>query len=112
MPPPRVLGIEAAVCGVACFVFYQHLRVLPFALESSDMIHACRAMGRWIFITRHTLSFQAIHAVISFLGDLGVHVVDPAATHSMAVMVATLGVFVTIQYFVMVVPHPDFKASR
>lgn len=107
--PPWVLGVETVAFVVACFVMWQHLRVLPFALEDTDMIHACKAMGRWLFITRHTLSLQCIHATVSFMGDVGFPIIPAAATHRIAVLVAGLGCFVTIQYFIMVVPHPDFQ---
>eukprot|EP01063_Lacrimia_lanifica_P023652 TRINITY_DN3128_c0_g3_i1.p1 TRINITY_DN3128_c0_g3~~TRINITY_DN3128_c0_g3_i1.p1 ORF type:complete len:297 (+),score=73.57 TRINITY_DN3128_c0_g3_i1:77-892(+) len=59
-----------------------------------------KCLGMWVFLTRNVLCIQAIHSVASF--------VSPAVANAVAVYVAGMGLFVTIQYFVLVHWNRDF----
>ena len=103
-PPMKLTLLSGATTLLSLFVLYQHLRVLPYPIDNGDdMFKSLQVLGRWIFITRHTLAIQAIHQTFSLLGDLGYDLVPRAYTHCVSMLIAGLAAFVTIQFFVLVV---------
>jgi len=110
-PAPQSAPLWVEVCralfvGLANLVLYQHCCVAPYPLEETpEMFKVTTKVGRWIFLTRQTLCLQALHSVFSIIPSL------QAGSHAMSVLIGGLGIFVTCQYFALVAPHPDFKAS-
>jgi len=99
---------------IAVFMLYQHARVLPYPLAKSvEMFEVMRPIGRWIFLTRQTLATQAVHATLTWMS-----LRFPSMywlrvpSYCMSVLVAGLGIFVTIQYFVLVAPDAHFKEDN
>lgn len=110
-PPGPVVGCGWLAAVVAWLVLYQHSLVVPFPTEDTpEMFTVMRYTGRWVFLTRQTLCIQAVHAAMS-MAALQPRSPDwlAAGTHAMAVPVAGLAMFVTCQYYLLVVPHPATK---
>lgn len=95
-------------------VLYQHCRVVPYpTADSTEMFAVCGKIGRWIFLTRQTLCLQAIHATLT-LASFHPAVVELVPTilretHAMSTLIAGISMFVTVQYYLLVATHPDFK---
>eukprot|EP01063_Lacrimia_lanifica_P017765 TRINITY_DN24768_c0_g1_i1.p2 TRINITY_DN24768_c0_g1~~TRINITY_DN24768_c0_g1_i1.p2 ORF type:complete len:290 (+),score=101.42 TRINITY_DN24768_c0_g1_i1:62-871(+) len=87
------------------YMMYLHCYCCPKPLKGIDplMFRVQSVIGRWVFLTYNTFTFQAVHGVMSF--------VDPAMGNAMAVVVGGMGVFVTVQYFALCHYHPDFIKS-
>ena len=96
----------AMTCFGACLastVVYQDARVVITPLEEDVvMFKAQSRLGKWIFLTRHILAFQAVH----FIGSL----VTPYS-YSWSMIVSGLAIFITIQYFTLVHWNPEFIQS-
>jgi hypothetical protein len=98
---------------LAILALYQHLRVSPCPLEENvEMFAVMSKIGRWVFLTRQVLCLQAVHFVLSFLSTRveNLHWLI-GVTHTAAVFIAGLGIFVTVQYFTLVSPDKDFAVD-
>lgn len=80
---------------------------------SEPYSHPGCAAGFRIFLTRQTLAVQAIHAAFTAYTVLQPENVPGLLrkTHAMAVPVNGMGIFVMVQYYLLVATHPDFKAQ-
>eukprot|EP00656_Telonema_subtile_P000566 TRINITY_DN10259_c0_g1_i1.p1 TRINITY_DN10259_c0_g1~~TRINITY_DN10259_c0_g1_i1.p1 ORF type:complete len:196 (-),score=25.29 TRINITY_DN10259_c0_g1_i1:178-765(-) len=72
------------------------------------MFHATKLVGRWVFLTRHTIAIQSIHAVATLIVSFGWCPQLCAGVHSSSIFIAGLGLFVTSQFFALVAGHPEF----
>eukprot|EP01061_Rhynchopus_euleeides_P012337 TRINITY_DN21993_c0_g2_i2.p1 TRINITY_DN21993_c0_g2~~TRINITY_DN21993_c0_g2_i2.p1 ORF type:complete len:277 (+),score=101.83 TRINITY_DN21993_c0_g2_i2:682-1512(+) len=105
-PSPWLGLAQDAVSGVLCaavalLVLYQHIYVQPTPLREEPMVWGVQQVfGRWVFLTRQTLSLQACHTVLSFA--------FPEVGNTMAVIVAGFGLFVTVQFATLVHYHPHY----
>eukprot|EP00754_Rhynchopus_humris_P050542 Rhum_TRINITY_DN9008_c0_g1::Rhum_TRINITY_DN9008_c0_g1_i1::g.31438::m.31438 len=92
-PGDEATGILNA--AVAAMAAYHHIYVTPAAMKSSPVMYGVQSvLGRWIYLTRQVIVFQAIHC---FLG-----LFMPEVANVMSVIISGLGIFVTIQYFTLV----------
>jgi len=101
-------GICALVSG---FVIHQHRNVIPTPKEENEHFLVVKSVGRWIFLTRQCLALGFIHMTSTFLAYTGILPSLVLYTYSMTLLIAGLSIFVTIQYFILVWPHPDFAAD-
>jgi hypothetical protein len=109
VPPPWVLFLQAMLAVGSSMVMHTEIH-MPAPKKADDMYHALRYIGSWITLTRHCLAFQMVHSIFSFLGAAAgiswlVH-----ATNGMTLFVGSAGLFVTVQYFVLVHYNPEFMS--
>ena len=107
---PQVVLVASVLSAVlAVFVLYEHALVCPFPMEDTvDIWGVTQKIGRWIYLTRQVLAIQAFHVVASCLADFDLWPAMRVPTHSASVLVAGLGIFVTIQFFALVYNDPTF----
>lgn len=105
-----VLQVLLAVVGVGAFCLQSCL--LP-PNKDTDIYHAQKYLGGWVFLTRHCLTLQAVHLVVSLLASIlpGSFPALGAITNCISLWVGSLGCFVTVQYFTLVHFNPVFVAS-
>ena len=108
--PPAARHTSAAFAILATFTLYQHMYVSTTPLETSaEVFGVMQKVGRWVFLTRQVLSIQAVHACLTWAEVTGVLPSARVLTHSTALIVAGLGLFVCIQFFTLVWPDQKFK---
>jgi hypothetical protein len=109
-PRPTVVLVASTLYAVlTVFVLYEHIAVCPFPTEDTpEVMGVTQRIGRWIYLTRHVLTMQAVHAVCSCLADWGIWQEMAIPTHATSILVSGLGLFVFIQFFVLVYADPDF----
>eukprot|EP00930_Biecheleria_cincta_P004218 TRINITY_DN105116_c0_g1_i1.p1 TRINITY_DN105116_c0_g1~~TRINITY_DN105116_c0_g1_i1.p1 ORF type:complete len:266 (+),score=29.35 TRINITY_DN105116_c0_g1_i1:70-867(+) len=106
--PLPVLLLQLAMAFVACFVFFMHTQTLPPKQEDA-VFNASKYLGRWLFLTRHCLAFQASHMLLSVLASLCQSTHLARLTDGLTLVMGMLGCFVTVQYFMLVHSHPSFQ---
>jgi len=108
--PPAVRHASAASAILAAFTLYQHMYVATTPLETNaEIFGVMQKVGRWVFLTRQVLSIQAIHACLTWAEVTEVLPSARILTHSTAMIVGGLGLFVWIQFFTLVWPDQGFK---
>jgi len=105
--PVDHLWVHSVLAVLAVWILGIHCTALPSAREDQEAFGVQQKIGRWVALTRHCLALQAWHQVMSLLSFAFPQLV--ALTHGVSVWIATLGWFVTIQYFVLVVPSPAME---
>mmetsp|Transcript_97873 Transcript_97873/g.204083 ORF Transcript_97873/g.204083 Transcript_97873/m.204083 type:complete len:302 (-) Transcript_97873:83-988(-) len=107
--PPSSLTfyLRVFLAIAAVWVLVVHVWAFPAPAEDQDAFTVQRHVGRWAYLTRHCICMQACHLSFSCLAwaipSLAV------LTDAMVVWVGALGWFVTIQYFILVVPSKPFQ---
>lgn len=99
--------VEVALAVLAIYVLALHCLAMPTPTASQHAYHAQSSVGRWIYLTRQCLTLQAVHQTLSLFAHSSSHL--SAVTHGTAVWIAALGFFVTMQYFLLVVPSKGFQ---
>lgn len=99
--------MHIAVIAVAVYVVLLHMLAQPNPQKHQEAFEAQSYFGRWIYLTRHGLTLQAWHQVLSLLSFIWPRLA--VLSHSCSMMVGTLGVFVTIQFNLLVVPNLGYK---
>ena len=108
--PDWVFYSTCAAALVAIIVMYQHCYVAPFPLEENSNYAALQSMGKWIFLTRHGLCFQAVH--LSFLAaqhagllpdELRCGIAASSIWHS------GIEIFIMVQFFALIVPNESYR---
>jgi len=106
-PSMSTVVMQAVLAAAAVYVLAVHCIAFPSPTANQDAWKVQSILGRWTYLTRHCVTLQAWHQVLSFASVWIPGLVAP--THGFSICVATLGWFVTIQYFVLVVPSQPFK---
>lgn len=102
------LVLQGTLALVACVICALHTQTLPPKVE--DIVFgAMQYCGRWIFLTRHCLFYQALHLLLSFVASFCRLKDLRLLTDGVTLWIGMLGCFVTVQYFALVHRHPDFK---
>jgi hypothetical protein len=111
-PQPIATVCAYAAAAITSLVYYQHVAVCPYstAESSPETFTAQLKVGRWIFLTRQCLALQMCHCVAS-LAAMTFYPALRVPTHSVAVLTGGLGIFVTVQYFILVVPDALFQKT-
>lgn len=107
VPLPVVL-LQLAMALLACFIFFLHTQTLP-PKQDDAVFNATKYLGRWLFLTRHCLAFQASHMLLSVLASLLQSTHLARLTDGSTLFMSILGCFVTVQYFMLVHRHPSFQ---
>eukprot|EP00927_Polykrikos_kofoidii_P042204 TRINITY_DN36058_c0_g1_i1.p1 TRINITY_DN36058_c0_g1~~TRINITY_DN36058_c0_g1_i1.p1 ORF type:complete len:320 (+),score=25.57 TRINITY_DN36058_c0_g1_i1:107-961(+) len=82
---------------------------IPPPRQNDEQYSLMLYTGRWIFLTRHGLTLQAIHMVLSSIAAWFAIPRLLQLTDGMTFWIGSLGCFVTVQFFALVWNHPDFK---
>lgn len=106
-PSTLVSGTRIALALLAVYVLAVHSVAFPSPTEDNETYVAMSKLGRWIFLTRHGVCLQAWHQVLSLASLWYPSLIVP--THGICIWIASLGWFVTIQYFVLVAPNEQFQ---
>lgn len=106
--PFWVLCAQVFASLVTIYVVYLDA-VSPTPLSSMTQLYACLQgpLGRYIFLTRQTMALQFVHQSVSVVLQLqGSRLL--LGTDVLAPVVAGAGAFVTIQFFMLVLPNEMF----
>lgn len=98
-----LLAILALLSSYVLFSQSQHA-----AAPTKDVLGflAQQRIGDWVYLTRHCITLQAWHQVFTVASFWSPWL--SAKTHGVCILIAALSWFVTIQYFLLVAPNPDF----
>jgi len=101
------LPVKIFLATAAVFILKLHCIDAPATSKIQDAWMSQAKMGRWIYLTRHCITLQAIHLVLSVMATWSQWLT--ALTNGMTLWIAGLGWFVTIQFFLLVAPNPGYK---
>ena len=94
---------------VSLYPLYLHMFVTPMNTkeEVAQEWWATSVIGRWAFLTRWGLTLQPLQFAVSLLGEVTNALPLRRVAFAMAVPVASIGIFVAIQFYALVVPNPE-----
>jgi len=113
-PPLAEKHAVLVVAVLSCYVLYMHMFTAPSPTQDAsvdDFKGIGSPFGRWWFLTRQTIGLQAWHQALSYFAIAMQWPNLASRTHAVALWLCGPANFVTIHFFVLVWPHPDFKAS-
>eukprot|EP00927_Polykrikos_kofoidii_P040149 TRINITY_DN3436_c0_g1_i1.p1 TRINITY_DN3436_c0_g1~~TRINITY_DN3436_c0_g1_i1.p1 ORF type:complete len:328 (-),score=36.05 TRINITY_DN3436_c0_g1_i1:17-943(-) len=111
---PRLVRVGQIVCVVlALYTLHVDFFCTNMPLKEEPELYAVvqGPMGKWIFLTRQVVGFQAVHFVITSIAWSAEWTTILRGSYYLAPYLAGCGAFVTIQFFLLVDQHPDFKMS-
>lgn len=109
-PPTALLVAQGIMAFVAVMTFLYHTQTWP-TKHGDDIFNAIKYIGRWLFLTRHCLSLQAVHMTLSFYAAWTNDAYVQQLVYGSSLWIGGLGFFVTIQYFLLVHNNPEFVAK-
>ena len=101
----------AAVLLFLSFVpLYMHVYVMPMnkKTESEQEWAAMSILGRWPFLTRWGLTLQPVYFALSLIGEVTGALGPRRAAYALAVPIASVGIFVTVQFYTLVTRAPAY----
>lgn len=104
--PEWQYAVRLLLALAAGYVMLSHSVAQSDPQESDEGFKFMSWIGRWIFLTRNGLCLQAWHQVFTLLSPMSSWLTS--VTHGASLWIATLGWFVTIQYFLLVFNHPTY----
>jgi hypothetical protein len=102
---------SAAALFLASLVpLYLHAIAMPMnpKKESAQEWEAMRLLGRWPFLTRWGLTLQPVYFALSLVGEATGAPAPRRAAYALAVPVASVGAFVTVQFYTLVTRAPTY----
>jgi len=109
--PTGVIVVQIIGAVVAAFALYVNALCQPYPRREDKVYNAVAGpFGRWIFLTRQTLALQAVHFTVSVLAPFS-SLQLTTGTYIWAVYLGGQGLFVTIQFFTLVTPNPEYKKA-
>jgi hypothetical protein len=113
VPSAQVFGVQIFFSLCSMIALYLHLFCQPFASKvDNPEMYGCLFgfLGRFVFLTRQSIALQAIHLLFTcFVPFLGQQLA--AGIYTLSVFVGGWGVFVTVQFFVLVVPGEKYQKT-
>lgn len=112
--PSTVLGAQVVVAILGMIPLHLHMHALaPPTRRGQPNRYWCLSgpLGQWIFLTRQTISLQAVHLVASLVTPF-CSARLAVGTYTLAVYIGGLATFVTIQFFALVTPNAQYQKDK
>lgn len=103
-----VVVCQGVLAVLSLVVNFNQSQALP-PKKTEDAYHALQYMGRWLLLTRHGSSLQAVYLITSFAASLTGEVQLNQLCDAVSLFTGSLASIVTVQYFFLVHFHEDTK---
>lgn len=107
--PSTVFVAQVAFTALALHNLYLELFVIVKVVKAErNTFHVSKGpVGRWIWMTHQTIGVQAVHFAFSLVAPL-LSKRLALGTYRLSMLLGGIGVFVTIQFFILVYPTAAF----